>query len=64
MDQVTQQNAALVEEAAAAANAMQDQAAQLLHAVQVFRLKDAPPATQAGAARHAARRPLALSMGA
>ena len=62
MDQVTQQNAALVEEAAAAANAMQDQAAQLSHAVQVFRLKDAPPATQAGAARPAARRPLALSM--
>ncbi|MGK5047113.1 methyl-accepting chemotaxis protein [Janthinobacterium sp. GB4P2] len=63
MDQVTQQNAALVEEAAAAANAMQDQAAQLSHAVQVFRLKDAPPATQAGAARPAARRPLALTMG-
>jgi len=62
MDQVTQQNAALVEEAAAAANAMQDQAAQLSHAVQVFRLKDAPPATQTGAARPAGRRPLALSM--
>ncbi|ATD61568.1 MAG: methyl-accepting chemotaxis protein [Janthinobacterium svalbardensis] len=62
MDQVTQQNAALVEEAAAAANAMQDQAAQLSHAVQVFRLKDAPPATQAGAARPAKPRPLALSM--
>ena len=62
MDQVTQQNAALVEEAAAAANAMQDQAAQLSHAVQVFRLKDAPPATQAGAARSAKPRPLALSM--
>ena len=62
MDQVTQQNAALVEEAAAAANAMQDQAAQLSHAVQVFRLKDAPPATQTGAARLAGHRPLALSM--
>ena len=62
MDQVTQQNAALVEEAAAAANAMQDQAAQLSHAVQVFRLKDAPPATQTGAARPAGRRPLALTM--
>ena len=62
MDQVTQQNAALVEEAAAAANAMQDQAAQLSHAVQVFRLKDAPPATQTGAARPAGHRPLALSM--
>ena len=62
MDQVTQQNAALVEEAAAAANAMQDQAAQLSHAVQVFRLKDAPPATQTGVARPAGHRPLALSM--
>ena len=62
MDQVTQQNAALVEEAAAAAGAMQDQAAQLSHAVQVFRLKDAPPATQTGAARPAGRRPLALTM--
>ena len=62
MDQVTQQNAALVEEAAAAANAMQDQAAQLSHAVQVFRLKDAPSATQAGAAGAAGHRPLALTM--
>ena len=51
MDQVTQQNAALVEEAAAAANAMQEQAAQLSQAVQVFRLKDEPRAM------------LALSMG-
>ena len=62
MDQVTQQNAALVEEAAAAANAMQDQAAQLSHAVQVFRLKDAPSTTQAGAAGAAGHRPLALTM--
>ena len=37
MDQVTQQNAALVEEAAAAAEAMQDQAAQLAQTVSVFR---------------------------
>jgi methyl-accepting chemotaxis protein len=37
MDQVTQQNAALVEEAAAAAEAMQDQAARLAQAVSVFR---------------------------
>jgi methyl-accepting chemotaxis protein-1 (serine sensor receptor) len=37
MDQVTQQNAALVEEAAAAAEAMQDQAASLAQAVSVFR---------------------------
>jgi methyl-accepting chemotaxis protein len=37
MDQVTQQNAALVEEAAAAAEAMQDQATKLAQAVSVFR---------------------------
>jgi methyl-accepting chemotaxis protein len=38
MDQVTQQNAALVEEAAAASAAMQDQAQQLAQVVSVFRL--------------------------
>jgi methyl-accepting chemotaxis protein len=37
MDQVTQQNAALVEEAAAAAEAMREQAAGLAQAVSVFR---------------------------
>jgi methyl-accepting chemotaxis protein-1 (serine sensor receptor) len=37
MDQVTQQNAALVEEAAAAAEAMQDEAARLAQVVSVFR---------------------------
>ncbi|HEY6773554.1 MAG TPA: methyl-accepting chemotaxis protein, partial [Oxalicibacterium sp.] len=37
MDQVTQQNAALVEEAAAAADSLQDQAKQLAQAVSVFR---------------------------
>ena len=37
MDQVTQQNAALVEEAAAAAESMQDQAANLVQVVSVFR---------------------------
>ncbi|MET3440788.1 phage terminase large subunit-like protein, partial [Variovorax paradoxus] len=39
MDQVTQQNAALVEEAAAAAQSMQEQAASLVEAVSVFRLE-------------------------
>jgi methyl-accepting chemotaxis protein-2 (aspartate sensor receptor) len=41
MDQVTQQNAALVEEAAAAAESLQDQATQLVQAVSVFRLDNA-----------------------
>ncbi|MDP2433413.1 MAG: methyl-accepting chemotaxis protein, partial [Pseudomonadota bacterium] len=38
MDEVTQQNAALVEEAAAAAESLQDQAASLTQAVAVFRI--------------------------
>ncbi|SFN17844.1 methyl-accepting chemotaxis protein [Variovorax sp. OV329] len=41
MDQVTQQNAALVEEAAAAAASLQEQAGGLVHAVSVFRLQPA-----------------------
>jgi len=40
MDQVTQQNAALVEEASAAAASLRDQAGNLLQAVSVFRLDD------------------------
>ena len=40
MDQTTQENAALVEEAAAAAASMQAQAAQLAHAVSIFKLAD------------------------
>ncbi|QVQ27343.1 methyl-accepting chemotaxis protein [Achromobacter deleyi] len=40
MDEVTQQNAALVEEAAAAAGSMQDQARELVGAVGVFRLTE------------------------
>ena len=38
MDESTQQNAALVEQAAAAARAMQDQAAQLAQIVGIFKL--------------------------
>jgi methyl-accepting chemotaxis protein len=38
MDQVTQQNAALVEEAAAASESMQDQAAKLAQVVSVFKV--------------------------
>ncbi|WP_342117501.1 methyl-accepting chemotaxis protein [Pseudoduganella sp. OTU4001] len=51
MDSVTQQNAALVEEAAAAAQAMQDQASHLAQAVSVFRLHrhDQRPALRAPA---------------
>jgi methyl-accepting chemotaxis protein len=40
MDDVTQQNAALVEEAAAAAHSMQDQAQHLSQAVSIFKLSE------------------------
>ena len=40
MDQVTQQNAALVEEAAAAADSLQDQATNLARVISVFKLGD------------------------
>jgi methyl-accepting chemotaxis protein len=39
MDGVTQQNAALVEQAAAAAESMQNQAANLAQVVSVFKLE-------------------------
>jgi methyl-accepting chemotaxis protein len=58
MDTVTQQNAALVEEAAAAAEAMQQQAANLERVVSVFRLdgqQGVAAAAPAAAARPAAR---------
>jgi len=61
MDQVTQQNAALVEQAAAASNAMHEQAGQLLEAVSVFKLAaNEQPATvrSAPAGRRVAARPL------
>lgn len=43
MDEVTQQNASLVEEAAAAAASLQEQAQQLADAVAVFKLNDGMP---------------------
>jgi methyl-accepting chemotaxis protein len=43
LDQVTQQNAALVEQSAAAAASMKAQASQLAQSVAVFRLGDAAP---------------------
>jgi methyl-accepting chemotaxis protein len=41
LDQMTQQNAALVEESAAAASSLRDQAMRLVQVVQVFQLGDA-----------------------
>jgi len=43
MDDVTQQNAALVEQAAAAAESLQEQAVNLSQAVAVFQIEDAAP---------------------
>jgi methyl-accepting chemotaxis protein len=51
LDQMTQQNAALVEESAAAAESLKDQAARLDQVVRVFRTGDAPAAVVAPAAR-------------
>jgi methyl-accepting chemotaxis protein len=70
MDQVTQQNAALVEESAAAAGSMHDQANSLAHAVSAFKLgldpapvrkaaAKAQPAHPAAAPTRAAAKPLA-----
>ncbi|MGN6329665.1 MAG: methyl-accepting chemotaxis protein [Rhodanobacter sp.] len=60
MDEVTQQNAALVEEASAAARAMQEQANELRQQMGFFRLDrklDAAPAAPAPAARSAVPAP-------
>ncbi|RUL64551.1 chemotaxis protein [Dyella dinghuensis] len=56
MDEVTQQNAALVEEAAAAAHAMQEQAS-LLHAQMGYFRLEAAPENKPQPARSAARKP-------
>ncbi|CTP88700.1 methyl-accepting chemotaxis protein [Xanthomonas graminis] len=57
MDEATQQNAALVEEATAAARAMEDQAGQLSEAVAVFKLDSAvASATLATVPRHGVAR--------
>ena len=58
MDTVTQQNAALVEQAAAAAASLQEQAAGLAEVVSVFRIDEAyAPRTQQIAARRTASAP-------
>jgi methyl-accepting chemotaxis protein len=76
MDSVTQQNAALVEEAAAATGSLKSQVNQLAAAVSVFRIEGAvpvrmaaqqavkppaPPARPAMAAARSAAKPLAAS---
>ncbi len=56
MDEVTQQNAALVEQAAAAAESLQDQAGNLVLVVSVFKLGDGAAAGEGGAAANAGNR--------
>jgi hypothetical protein len=48
MDQVTQQNAALVEQAAAAAESMQQQAHSLVQAVAIFKLEQRGATAESG----------------
>ncbi len=57
MDEMTQQNAALVEEAAAAAESLQEQAVTLAQMVGVFRLGEDAPAAPAARQHAAAARP-------
>jgi len=64
MDQATQQNAALVEESAAAADSLKNQARHLVEAVAVFRLNagsaHAPVAAAVSAPAHAPVKPLVV----
>jgi len=57
MDQATQQNAALVEESAAAAGSLNTQAAELVSAVAVFKLPGDGARASATLSRHAAAAP-------
>ncbi len=61
MDDLTQQNAALVEEAAAASNALGDQADQLNSLVQFFAFKDSSKATGSTDASPRLSRPMAVA---
>lgn len=60
MDEATQQNAALVEEAAAAAESLVEQAMSLMDTVNNFRLNGAPAAQSKGATQ-VARRPVVVA---
>ncbi|MBE7939193.1 MULTISPECIES: methyl-accepting chemotaxis protein [Ramlibacter] len=63
MDQATQQNAALVEQSAAAADSLKSQAAQLVGAVSVFRVAGSPAANAPMAPTLALARPAARPAG-
>jgi methyl-accepting chemotaxis protein len=61
MDEVTQQNAALVEEASAAARSLEEQAAGLSESVSQFRLKGVPSSAPVGASPRPAVKPVGQS---
>ncbi len=63
MDEVTQQNAAMVEQAAAATDSLERQGAKLLQGLDVFQLK-AAHAEPAPAAAKPARQPAGQRAGA
>jgi len=60
LDQMTQQNAALVEESAAAAESLKDQAQKLAKVVSTFRLAEATAAPAVVASRSAPKAPVAM----
>jgi methyl-accepting chemotaxis protein len=62
MDSMTQQNASLVEEAAAAAQSLQDQAGELARVVSIFKLDEAEEQQAAAAAPLAPARPSASNL--
>jgi len=59
LDQMTQQNAALVEESAAAAESLREQSARMAEAISVFKLSNDRPRPVATKAPAAARKPAA-----
>ena len=61
MDQATQQNAALVEESAAAAESLKDQAQQLVQVVAVFKLEGRAAAADVRVAPAAAAKPVPVA---
>ena len=63
MDEVTQQNAALVEQSAAAASSLEDQAHGLAEAVAVFRIDDAAAPARKPAASAARAKPAVAKAG-
>jgi len=62
LDQMTQQNAALVEQSAAAAQSLREQATRLAGAVQVFKLSRGDGSAGHGGLGYAPRTALAASM--